>query len=154
MSAIKIDVHTWITNGAANASRWGHILVMFNSYVVDVHSCSFRHALSLSLDIPLSSQSPLWNLPSSSLPPPRLIMNLAAFLSMGQSRCLQSSFSWIKIDQLDVTCFIISLFNAQHVSILRSLRLVPQPAYGYHTTTAKPQRNTNTHRTRAIQPMK
>ena len=101
--------------------------------------------------------------------------------------------SWIKRDQLDVTCFIISLFNAQHVldvntSILRSLRLicwviswvvllwfnvywcyvvvwlgwcgirmealVLQPAYGYHTTPAKPQRNTNTHRTRAIQPMK
>ena len=37
--------------------------------------------------------------------------------------------SWIKRDQLDVTCFIISLFNAQHVSdvntpILRSLRLM------------------------------
>ena len=37
--------------------------------------------------------------------------------------------SWIKIDQLDATCFIISLFNAQHVSnvstsILRSLRLI------------------------------
>jgi len=37
--------------------------------------------------------------------------------------------SWIKIDQLDVTCFIISLFNDQHVlnastSILRSLRLI------------------------------
>ena len=37
--------------------------------------------------------------------------------------------TWIKIDQLDVTCFIISLFNAQHVSnfstsILRSLRLI------------------------------
>ena len=36
---------------------------------------------------------------------------------------------WIKIDQLDVICFIISLFNAQHVSnvstsILRSLRLI------------------------------
>jgi len=31
---------------------------------------------------------------------------------------------------------------------------VLQPAYGYHTTTAKPQRNTNTHRTRTIQPMK
>ena len=35
--------------------------------------------------------------------------------------------SWIKRDQLDVTCFIISSFNAQHVSdvntsILRSLR--------------------------------
>ena len=37
--------------------------------------------------------------------------------------------SWIKRDQLDVTCFIISLFNAQRVSgvntsILRSLRLI------------------------------
>jgi len=31
---------------------------------------------------------------------------------------------------------------------------VHQPAYGYHTTPAKPPRNTNTHRTRAIQPMK
>ena len=36
--------------------------------------------------------------------------------------------SWIKIDQLDVTCFIISLFTAQHVSnvstsIFRSLLL-------------------------------
>jgi hypothetical protein len=37
--------------------------------------------------------------------------------------------SWLKRDQLDVTCFFISLFNSQHVSyvntsILRSLRLV------------------------------
>ena len=36
---------------------------------------------------------------------------------------------WVKRDQLDVTCSIISLFNAQHVSdvntsILRSLRLI------------------------------
>jgi len=36
---------------------------------------------------------------------------------------------WIKRDQPDVTCFFISLFNAQHVSdvntsILRSLRLI------------------------------
>jgi len=29
-----------------------------------------------------------------------------------------------------------------------------KPASGYHTTPAKPHRNTNTHRTRAIQPMK
>jgi len=29
-----------------------------------------------------------------------------------------------------------------------------KPASGYHTTQAKPQNNTNTHRTRAIQPMK
>jgi len=38
-------------------------------------------------------------------------------------------YSWIKREQLDVTCFIISLFNAQHVSdvntsIIRSLRLI------------------------------
>ena len=37
--------------------------------------------------------------------------------------------SWIKRDQLDITCFIISLFNTQHVSdvntsILRCLRLI------------------------------
>jgi len=37
--------------------------------------------------------------------------------------------SWVKRDQLNVTCFIISLFNAEHVSdvntsILRSLRLM------------------------------
>jgi len=32
--------------------------------------------------------------------------------------------------------------------------LVLQPASGYHTAPAKPQRNTNTHRTRAIQLMK
>ena len=32
--------------------------------------------------------------------------------------------------------------------------VVHQPASRYHTTPAKPQRNTNTHRTRAIQPMK
>jgi len=41
--------------------------------------------------------------------------------------------------------------TAQQVAVMA---LVPQPAYGYHTTTAKPQRNTNTHRTRAKQPMK
>ena len=35
-----------------------------------------------------------------------------------------------------------------------SSALVLQSAYGYHTSPAKPQRNTDTHRTRAIQPMK
>ena len=40
--------------------------------------------------------------------------------------CRTYKISWIKIDQLDVTCFIISIFTAQHVnvstSIFRSLR--------------------------------
>ena len=45
------------------------------------------------------------------------------------SRCILTLSGWVKRDQLDVTCFIISLFNAQHVSdvntsILRSLRLM------------------------------
>ena len=33
---------------------------------------------------------------------------------------------------------------------MRAEAVVLQPAYGYHTTSAKPQRNTNTHGTRAI----
>jgi len=38
--------------------------------------------------------------------------------------------------------------------ILMQAKAVLQPAPGYHTTPAEPHRNTNTHRTRAIQPMK
>ena len=92
---------------------------------------------------------------------------------------------WIERDQLDVTCFIISLFTVQHVSdvntsILRSLRLIWwvtacfvlfwfEVCWCYGVVwlgwcgiwmqaeavlqPAKPHRNTNTHRTRAIQPM-
>jgi len=77
----------------------------------------------------------------------------------------ESINSWVKRDQLDATCFIITLFSAQHVSdvntsILRSLRLICKVtswvvsgsmcvgAYGYHTTIATLQQNTNTHRTR------
>jgi len=47
------------------------------------------------------------------------------------------------------------LFHYLTLNMFRMLiQALPQPAYGHHTTTAKPQRNTNTHRTRAIQPMK
>ena len=51
------------------------------------------------------------------------------FMHEWYSRGKQCSGSWVKRDQLDVTCFIISLFNAQNVSdvntsILRSLRLI------------------------------
>jgi len=86
--------------------------------------------------------------------------------------------SWIKRDQLDATYFIISLFNAQHVSdvntsILRSLLLICWVISwvvlfwfdvcccyvvvwlgwcGISDTT--PQCDNNTHRTRTIQPMK
>jgi len=56
---------------------------------------------------------------SSSGPPRRQIQELFMF------HCI----SWVRRDQLDVTCFIISLFNAQHVSdvntsIIRNLRLI------------------------------
>jgi len=45
--------------------------------------------------------------------------------------------SWIKIDQLEVTCFIISLFTAQHVSnvstfIFSSLRLIVDLSCGLY----------------------
>ena len=59
---------------------------------------------------------------------------------------------WIKRDQLDFTCFIISLFNAQHVSdvntsILRSLRPIcwvvwyPYAGFSLHSDTTPPQPN-------------
>ena len=69
--------------------------------------------------------------------------------------------SWIKRDQFDVTCFIISLFNAQNVSdvntsILRSLRLIcwviswivllwydPYAGFSLHPNTTPPQPNHN-----------
>ena len=64
---------------------------------------------------------------------PRLRMSgavpqLPLWASVACSR-VNCTLLWIKRDQLDVTCFIISLFNAQHVSdvntsILRSLRLI------------------------------
>jgi len=63
---------------------------------------------------------------------------------------------WINRDQLDVTCFFISLFNAQHVSdvntsILRSLRLVCWViswvvllwCFNLHPDTTPPQPNHN-----------
>jgi len=59
------------------------------------------------------------------------------------------------------TLRVVAYLFAVHVTNLsvaqttqQQIELVPQPAYGNHTITAKQQRNTNTHRTRAIQPMK
>ena len=44
--------------------------------------------------------------------------------------------------------------SAGWCGILMQAEAVLQPAKGYHTTPAEPHRNTNTHRIRAIQPMK
>ena len=51
--------------------------------------------------------------------------------------CSWYTLFWIKIDQLDVICFIISLFTAQHVSnvstsIFRSLRLIVDLSHGLY----------------------
>jgi hypothetical protein len=57
-----------------------------------------------------------------------VLLVLTSFVSKPFSFKLSKRHTcWIKIDQLDVTCFIISLFTAQHVSsvstsIFRSLR--------------------------------
>jgi len=48
----------------------------------------------------------------------------------------------------------VELFHGLYCSGTMQAEALLQPASGYHTTPAKPQRNTNTHRTRAIQPMK
>ena len=70
--------------------------------------------------------------------PPPLFLNIwgKLFFLQSSTRLLHKHLRekkppdcWIKRDQLDVTCFIISLFTAQHVSdvntsILRSLRLI------------------------------
>jgi len=49
-------------------------------------------------------------------------------------------------------CVGVTLWFGRGGGVVSVCRL--QPAYGYHTIPAKPQRNTNTHRTRTIQPMK
>ena len=45
-------------------------------------------------------------------------------------------------------------YSVVHATVHACYSVVLQPASGYHTTPAKPHRNTNTHRTRAVQPMK
>jgi len=61
--------------------------------------------------------------------------------------------SWVVLIWFDVClCYVVVWLG--WCGIHMQAEAVLQPAYGYHTTPTKPQRNTNTHRTRAIQPMK
>ena len=91
------------------------------------------------------------------------ISQIVAFSVCSFNSCLCESYvywtvhhldSWIKRDQLDVTCFFISLFNAQHVSdvntsIIRSLRLIcwviswVSSGFSLHPDTTPPQPNHN-----------
>jgi len=48
----------------------------------------------------------------------------------------------------------VELFHGLYCSGTMCVGVTLWFASGYHTTSAKPQRNTNTHRTRTIQPMK
>ena len=48
--------------------------------------------------------------------------------------------------------FVVSFYGLYCSGTMR-IGCKLKPASGYHTTPAKPQRNTNTHRIRAIQPM-
>jgi len=50
--------------------------------------------------------------------------------------------------------YFVELFHGLYCSGTMCVGVTLKPAYGYHTTPAKPQSNTNTHRTRAIQPIK
>ena len=49
--------------------------------------------------------------------------------------------SWIKIDQLDVTCFIISLFTAQNVSNVSTLVCRLKHCFSLHKDTTPSQPN-------------
>jgi tRNA(Arg) A34 adenosine deaminase TadA len=95
----------------------------------------------------------------------RLIVDLFHVLYCSGSMCVGVTvwFGWGGVVSLcrvkQCLCCIISLFTAQRVSnvstsIFRSLRLIVDLFQGYHTTPTEPHRNTNTHRTRAIQHMK
>jgi len=57
-----------------------------------------------------------------------------------------SGSMWVGVTMWSGCGGVVSVCRLKHYCAL----LVLQPAYGYHTTTAIPQRNTNTHRTRSI----
>jgi len=90
------------------------------------------------------------------------IISFTVILYNEESWMMRGIVSWVKREQLDLTCFIISLFNAQHVSdvntsILRSLRLICwviscgdvvsvcrlKQCLSLHTDTTPPQSNHN-----------
>jgi len=65
---------------------------------------------------------------------------------------LMFNMFWMLIHPHSGACdLFVELFHGMCCS--GTMRVV-QPASGYHTATAKPQCNTNTHRTRAVHPMK
>jgi len=75
----------------------------------------------------------LWFLYINTIPVFRVVLSLSFSLRVCMELHILGTSNktscWIKIGQLDVTCFIISLLNIQHVSnvntsILRSLRLI------------------------------
>jgi len=59
-------------------------------------------------------------------------------------------FRILKIHPQELATYLLSYF----MDCIALVRCVLVLRSGYHTTPAKPQRNTNTHRTRAIQLMK
>ena len=80
------------------------------------------------------------------LEPKKTMSAVSQFYAVSQTEGNVYLFS-LKLKETYVCCF-------SNQRKLISALLVFQPACGYHTTIAKQQRNINTHRTRAIQPMK
>jgi len=99
---------------------WLHYLYFSTLYLVSnvcpVTKVRIDTAYERSVSTPVISVVPLVNPPTASS-------------SLRQIPTFELLSSWIKIHQLAVTCFIISLFTDQHVSnvstsIFRSLRLI------------------------------
>ena len=88
-----------------------------------------------------------------------LMLNMFRMLSIIRSLQLVCSvISWVVLLWFDVCwCYGVVWLGWCGIRMQAEAQVpevVLQPASRYHTTSAKPQRNTNTHRTRAIQPMK
>jgi len=92
------------------------LIVIYATYVAQSNNVSYRQRLSAYISFVISQNTFHATVLQRSTP-------TYIYLTV------QHLDSWIKRDQLDVTCFIISLFTAQHVSdvntsILRSLWLI------------------------------
>jgi len=62
--------------------------------------------------------------------------------------------SWVVLFWFDMYwCYVVVWLGLCGIR-MQAEALLFSPSSGYHTTPAKPQRNTNAHRTRSIQPMK
>jgi len=97
-------------------------------YPVTTHSPTQCHCMVLRAQNTTALESSMFQMERTSYWPQTRPVGFPQHKQLPRSSA-NSSVSWVKRDQLDATCFIITLFSAQHVSdvntsILRSLQLI------------------------------